>query len=865
MVEFAKEILLINIEEEMKQSYLGYAMSVIVGRALPDVRDGLKPVHRRVLFAMSELGNHWNRPYKKSARVVGDVIGKYHPHGDTAVYDTIVRMAQPFSLRYMLVDGQGNFGSVDGDSPAAMRYTEVRMSRIAHEMLADLDKETVDFNPNYDESESEPAVLPARIPNLLINGSAGIAVGMATNIPPHNLGEVINACVALIDDPELDIPDIMTHLPGPDFPTAAFINGARGVYDAYHTGRGRIYMRAKNHVEIDEKRAGKQSIIVTELPYQVNKARLIEKIAELVKDKKLEGITELRDESDKDGMRMVIELRRGEMSEVVLNNLYQHTQLQSVFGINMVALVEGQPRLLNVKEILELFLRHRREVVTRRTLYEVRKARERAHILEGLAVALTNIDPIINLIKTSTDPAAAKLGLTQQIWPPGGAGEMLAKANVAASRPNGLGSEFGLGEQGYRFSEAQAQAILDLRLQRLTGLEQEKIISEFKNLLIFIGNLIEILSHPERLMRVIRDELLQIREQYADARRTEILASHTDLRLEDLINVEDMVVTLSHTGYVKSQPISLYQAQKRGGKGKSITSMKDEDFVDRLFVVSTHDTILCFSSLGKVYWMKVYELPQASRAARGRPIVNLLPLEEGERINTILPVREFEADKYVLMATVGGIVKKTPLVDFSRPRARGIIALDLRADDHLVAVDITDGSKDVMLFTSAGKVLRFHERATRAMGRTACGVRGIRMRPDQHLISLIIAEAGGTVLTATEKGYGKRTEIDAYPVKSRGGQGVISIQSSARNGPVVAAVLVNDDDEIMLITNAGTLVRTRVNEVSLTGRNTQGVRLISLTPPEKLVGVQCIVDAERGVAEELEKSQPKEGNPDQSE
>ena len=843
MASFAKEILPINIEEEMKQSYLDYAMSVIVGRALPDVRDGLKPVHRRVLFAMSELGNDWNKPYKKSARVVGDVIGKYHPHGDTAVYDTIVRMAQPFSLRYMLVDGQGNFGSVDGDSPAAMRYTEVRMARIAHEMLADLDKETVNFVPNYDESEREPSVLPARIPNLLINGSAGIAVGMATNIPPHNITEVINACVALIDDPTLTIPALMTHLPGPDFPTAAFINGASGIAEAYHTGRGRIHVRGRTHIETDEAR-GKQTIIVTELPYQVNKARLLEKIAELVKDKKLEGITELRDESDKDGMRMVIELRRGEMAEVMLNNLYQHTQLQVVFGINMVALVDGQPRLLNLKEILELFIRHRCEVVTRRTIYDLRKARERAHILEGQAVALANIDPIIELIKTSPDPATAKLALTARVWAPGSVAEMLERAGITASRPADLAPELGLGPDGYRLSEVQAQAILDLRLQRLTGLEQNKIITEYNEIIAVINDLLDILAHPERLMSVIRDELMAIREQYADARRTEILFDHSDLSREDLITVEDMVVTLSHAGYVKSQPVSHYRAQKRGGKGKAVASVKDEDFIDKLFVASTHDTILCFSSRGKVYWMKVYELPQAGRIARGRPIINLLPLEEGERINAILPVHEFEPDKYIFMATASGTVKKTSLEEFSRPRSNGIIAVDLREDDQLVGVAITNGSQDIMLFTSAGKVIRFNEKdEVRPMGRTACGVRGIRLGAGQRVISLIIAESG-TVLTATERGYGKRTPVNDYPLQGRGGQGVISIQTSPRNGQVVGAVLVNDEDEIMLITDLGTLVRTRVNEVSVMGRNTQGVKLISLSDDEKLVAIECLIEAD---------------------
>ena len=844
MVDFAKEVLPINIEEEMKQSYLDYAMSVIVGRALPDVRDGLKPVHRRVLFAMQELGTDWNKPYKKSARVVGDVIGKYHPHGDTAVYDTIVRMAQPFSLRYMLVDGQGNFGSVDGDSPAAMRYTEVRMSRIAHEMLADLDKETVDFVPNYDESEREPAVLPARIPNLLINGSSGIAVGMATNIPPHNLIEVVNACLALIDNPNMDIPALMKYIPGPDFPTAAIINGARGIHEAYHTGRGRIYVRARTEIEIDEHRGGKQSIIVTELPYQVNKARLMEKIAELVKEKRVEGITELRDESDKDGMRMVIELRRGEVAEVVINNLYQHTAMQSVFGINLVALVEGEPRLLNLKQIIEQFVRHRSEVVTRRTIFELRKARERGHILEGLAVAIANIDAVITLIKSSPDPAAAKVGLTQTVWTSGAVVEMLSRAGVAAARPIDLPPGVGLSAEGYRLSETQAQAILDLRLHRLTGLEQEKIISEFNGIIDTVNNLLDILARTERLMQVIRDELIQIREQYGDARRTEIISDQSDLRTEDLITVEDMVVTLSHAGYAKAQPLSLYSAQRRGGKGKQVTSVRDEDFVEKLFVASSHDTILCFSSRGKAYWLKVYGLPQAGRAALGKPIVNLLPLEEGERINAILPVHEFLPNQYIVMVTASGTVKKTALTEFGRQRSSGIIAVDLRADDQLVGVAITDGAKDIMLFTSAGKVIRFHEDEVRAMGRTACGVRGIRLAPGQRVISLIIA-APGMVLTATENGYGKRTPIEEYPLQGRGGQGVISIQTSERNGQVVSAALVGEEDELMLVTNGGTLVRTRIKEISSVGRNTQGVKLISLSEGEKLVAAERILDTEQ--------------------
>jgi DNA gyrase subunit A len=839
MAEFAKEVVPVNLEDEMKQSYLDYAMSVIIGRALPDVRDGLKPVHRRVLFAMSELGNDWNKAYKKSARVVGDVIGKYHPHGDTAVYDTIVRMAQPFSLRYLLVDGQGNFGSVDGDSPAAMRYTEVRMSRIAHELLADIDKETVDFVPNYDESEREPGVFPTRIPNLLVNGSAGIAVGMATNIPPHNLTEVVDACVALIDCPAISIDELMQHIPGPDFPTAAIINGASGIREAYHTGRGRIYVRARTHVETDEARGGRQSIIVTELPYQVNKARLLEKIAELVKDKKIEGITELRDESDKDGMRMVIELRRGEVAEVVLNNLFQHTQLQNVFGINVVALVDGQPRILNLKQILEAFIRHRREVVTRRTVFDLRKARERAHILEGLAVALANIDEIIALIKASAGPAEAKAALVARPWTPGLVTAMLERAGAESSRPEGLAAEYGLREDGYHLSEAQAQAILDLRLHRLTSLEQDKIFGEYKDILQTIDALIRILSSPERLMEVIREELVAVREQYGDKRRTQILNDHLNLSLEDLISEEDVVVTLSHAGYAKCQPIDMYTAQKRGGRGKAATTMKEEDFIDKLFIANTHDTLLCFSSRGKAYWLKVYELPQASRTARGKPIVNLLPLEEGERINAVLPVREFPEDRYVFMATASGTVKKTPLSDFSRPRTSGIIAVDLREDDHLVNVAITDGRRDVMLITNAGKAIRFREEEVRAMGRTAAGVRGIRLAKGQRVIALIIVGAG-TVLTATQHGYGKRTAIDDYPTHGRGGQGVICIQTTERNGTVVGAVLVQEDDEVMLISDTGTLVRTRATGISVLGRNTQGVKLINLGKGETLVGLDKI-------------------------
>ena len=840
MADFAKEILTVNLEDEMKQSYLDYAMSVIVGRALPDARDGLKPVHRRALYAMYEQSNDWNKPYKKSARLVGDIMGKYHPHGDSAIYDTIVRMAQPFSLRYMLVDGQGNFGSVDGDSPAAMRYTEIRMARIAHELLADIDKETVDFVPNYDENEKEPTVLPTRVPNLLINGSAGIAVGMATNIPPHNLTEIINACLALIENPAIDVAGLMQHVPGPDFPTAAIINGVRGIHEAYHTGRGRIHVRARSHIEGEESK-GRQTIVVTELPYQVNKARLLEKIAELVKDKKIEGISGLRDESDKDGMRMVIDLKRGEVAEVVLNNLYQHTQLQTVFGINMVALVDGRPRLLNLKECLEAFIRHRRDVVTRRTVFELRKARQRAHVLEGLAVALANIDEVIALIKGSANRIEARQALMDRLWEPGVVTAMLDRAGAGASRPEDLEDYFGLHEDGYRLSDAQTQAILDLRLHQLTGLEQDKIVAEYKDLLEEIHKLLEILSNPDRLMAVIRGELEGLREQFGDKRRTEILTDHLDLTLEDLITEEDVVVTLSHAGYAKSQPLSDYRAQRRGGRGKSATDIREEDFIDKLFIASTHDTILCFSSRGKVYWLKVYELPQAGRGARGKPIVNLLPLEAGERINAILPIREFSEDHYIFMATAQGTVKKTSLPEFSRPRASGIIGLGLNEDDYLVNVAITDGSRDIMLFTDAGKVIRFAEKDVRPMGRTACGVRGIRLGSGQRVISMIIA-SDCPVLTATANGYGKRTLADDYPVYGRGGQGVIAIQVNERNGPVVGAVPADDADEVMLISNGGVLVRTRVNEISIMGRNTQGVRLISLTDGETLVGVERVID-----------------------
>ena len=843
MSEIALELDWIGIEDEMKQSYLDYAMSVIVGRALPDVRDGLKPVHRRVLYAMRELGNGWNSPYKKSARIVGDVIGKYHPHGDSAVYDTMVRMAQPFSMRYMMVDGQGNFGSVDGDPPAAMRYTEVRMAKIAHEMLADLEKETVDFIPNYDESETEPAVLPTKIPSLLVNGSSGIAVGMATNIPPHNLTEILNACVAMIDNPEVSTAELMQHVPGPDFPTGAIINGASGIREAYQTGRGRVHIRARAEVETNES-TGQQSIVVHELPYQVNKARLLEKIAELVKDKKIEGISALRDESDKDGMRMVVVLKRGEVPEVILNNLYQQTQLQTVFGINMVAIVDGQPRTLNLKAILDAFVRHRREVVTRRSIYELRKARERAHILEGLATALANIDEVIELIKASPSPAEAKASLLAKGWASEMILEMLGAAGAEASRPEDLPENYGLVDNKYHLSPNQAQAILDMRLHRLTGLEQDKILQEYREVIDQIAELLSILGDPDKLMMVIRDELVAIIEEYGDERRTEILDAHVNLTLEDLINEEEMVVTLSHAGYAKTTQLDTYQAQRRGGKGKAATSMKDEDFVEHLFIANTHDTLLCFSSHGKVYWKKVYELPQGGRTARGKPIVNLLPLEEGERINAVLSIREFEADKYIFMATASGTVKKTPLVDYSRPRASGIIAVDLREDDYLVDVALTDGTSDVMLFSSTGKVIRFPESDVRSMGRVSRGVRGMRLNDAESIISLIIAQEEGAILTATEHGFGKRTDLAEYRVQGRGGQGIISIQTSERNGSVVGAVQVCEEDQIMLITNGGTLVRTPVKHVSLVGRNTQGVKLINLTKDEKLVGVERVLEEE---------------------
>ena len=848
MVDFAKEVVPVDIEEEMKQSYLDYAMSVIVGRALPDVRDGLKPVHRRVLHAMRELGNDWNKPYKKSARVVGDTIGKYHPHGEGAVYDALVRMAQPFSMRVMLIDGQGNFGSVDGDPPAAMRYTEVRKAKVAHELLADIDKETVDFVPNYDGSEVEPSVFPTRFPNLLVNGSSGIAVGMATNIPPHNLAEVVDVCVALIDAPELGVDEIMEIMPGPDFPTAGIINGAAGIHEAYRTGRGRIYVRARAGVEAVEGGVHER-IVVRELPYQVNKARLLEKIAELVKEKRIEGISALRDESDKDGMRVVVELRRGENAEVMLNNLYQLTSMETVFGINLVALVDGQPRLLGIRQMIEAFVRHRREVVTRRTIFELRKARERAHVLEGLAVALANIDPVIELIRTSANPAEARERLQERVWAPGSVRDMLDRAGADTSKPDDLPEGFGLGEDGYRMSEAQAQAILDLRLHRLTGLEQEKIIDEFDGLLDRIRGLLEILVNPDRLREVVREELLEVKEQFADARRTEIELHREGMDILHLIKPQDVVVTMSHQGYVKWQPLGDYSAQRRGGRGKTAATTKEEDFVERLFVANTHDTVLFFSSRGKVYWVPVYKLPQATRTARGRPLVNVLPLDEGERISAVLPMREVDQDGFVLMVTSLGIVKKTQCADFSRPRSTGLIAVDLLDDDHLVGVAVTDGGCDVMLAASDGKLIRFPESDVRAMGRNARGVRGMRLGRGARVISLMIAPEG-LVLTATENGYGKCTPAAEYRQQGRMGQGIISIRTSGRNGAVIGAQLVEENDEIMLITDGGKLVRTRVNEVRVLGRNTQGVKLISLAAGERLVGLERIADDQEEIDED---------------
>ncbi|WP_199100068.1 DNA gyrase subunit A [Dyella sp. ASV21] len=845
MAELAKEVIRVNIEDEMRQSYLDYAMSVIVGRALPDVRDGLKPVHRRVLFAMNELGNAWNKPYKKSARVVGDVIGKYHPHGDSSVYDAIVRMAQPFSLRYMLVDGQGNFGSVDGDNAAAMRYTEVRMSRLTQELLADIDKDTVDFGPNYDESEHEPLVLPTRVPNLLINGSAGIAVGMATNVPPHNLTEVVSATIALIDEPTLSIDDLMQYIPGPDFPTAGIINGSSGIIEAYRTGRGRILVRARTEIETESN--GRETIIVHELPYQVNKARLIEKIAELVKEKKLEGISELRDESDKDGMRMVIEIRRDSMADVVLNNLFQQTQLQVTFGINMVALLDGQPRLLNLKDILEAFIRHRREVVTRRTIFDLRKARARAHILEGLTVALANIDEMIELIRSSASPQEARERMVQRKWQPGMVATLLQAAGAEASRPEDMDPRDGLKAEGYQLSEVQAQEILAMRLHRLTGLEQEKLSDEYRQVLEVIRGLIEILEDPIRLLSVIREELEAVKEEFGDKRRTEIQHSQEDLNVLDLIASEDVVVTLSHTGYVKRQPASTYRAQRRGGKGRSASALKDEDFVEQLWVVNTHDTLLTFTSTGRVYWLNVYQMPESGPNARGKPMVNLLPLGEGEKVQAVLPVREYTEDRFVFFATKQGTVKKTPLTEFAFQLQKGKIAINLDEGDALVNVALTDGNSDVLLFASNGKTVRFDESEVRSMGRTATGVRGMKLAEGAEVVSLIVA-AEGDILTATERGYGKRTVLDEFPKKGRGTQGVIGIQCSDRNGALVAATQVTEAHEMMLISDQGTLVRTRVAEVSQLSRNTQGVTLIRLPADEKLVSVVCL-DAEAENAE----------------
>lgn len=842
---FAKETIPVSLEEEMRRSYLDYAMSVIVGRALPDVRDGLKPVHRRVLFAMHELSNDWNRPYKKSARIVGDVIGKYHPHGDIAVYDTIVRMAQDFSLRYPLIDGQGNFGSVDGDNAAAMRYTEIRMARIAHELLADIDKETIDFGPNYDGSEQEPLILPAKIPNLLINGAAGIAVGMATNIPPHNLSEVVSACLALLDNPELTIDDLIDIIPAPDFPTAGIIYGTAGVKEGYRTGRGRVIMRARVHFE-DIGRGERQAIIVDELPYQVNKARLLERIGELVRDKQIEGISDLRDESDKSGMRMVIELKRGEMPEVVLNHLYKMTQLQDSFGINMVALVDGQPRLLNIKQILEEFLRHRREVVTRRTIYELRKARERGHILEGLAVALSNVDEIIALIKASENPAVAKAALLARAWRSGLVEEMLSRVDPAQARPETLAEGLGLTADGYRLSETQAQAILDLRLQRLTGLEQDKIVGEYRDIMATILDLIDILARPERINQIIADELTAVRDQFGDARRSEIEPYGGDINIEDLITPQDMVVTISHGGYIKAQPVGDYQAQRRGGRGKQAAATKDDDFVETLFVANTHDYLLCFSSHGRCHWIKVYDLPQGGRQSRGKPMVNVLALAEGEKINAILPVKEFREDQYVFMCTAAGTVKKTPLVDFSRPRAAGIIAVNLDEGDKLIGVALTSGQDQVMLFSDAGKAVRFSESDVRAMGRTATGVRGMALGEGQQVISLLVANADEQmVLTASDGGYGKRTRVGEFRHTSRGTQGVIAMDLTDKTGlKLVAASLVEDSDDVMLITTGGVLIRTKAAEVRETGRSAQGVRLINLDEGEHLICLEKVAETD---------------------
>ncbi|MDQ2963539.1 MAG: DNA gyrase subunit A [Pseudomonadota bacterium] len=848
MEQFAKETLSVSLEAEMRHSYLDYAMSVIVGRALPDVRDGLKPVHRRVLFAMHEANNVWNRPYVKCARVVGDVLGKYHPHGDTATYEALVRMVQEFSLRYPLIDGQGNFGSVDGDAPAAYRYTECRLQKITAEMLADIDKETVDFAPNYDGKEREPTVLPTRIPNLLINGSSGIAVGMATNIPPHNLSEIVTACLALLDNAEITVDELIEYVPAPDFPTAGIIFGTEGVREGYRTGRGRVVIRARTHIE-DLERGNRQAIIVDEIPYQVNKATLLTRIGELVRDKKLDGIADLRDESDKSGMRVVIELRRGEVADIILNNLFKLTQLQDSFGMNMVALVDNQPRLLNLKQFLEHFLTHRREVVVRRTRYELTKARERGHVLEGLAVALSNVDEIIALIKAAPTPADAKTALMAKRWRSALVEDMLKRAAAEAARPEGLAPEFGwqadASPRGYNLSDAQAQAILELRLQRLTGLEQDKVTSEYKEVMEQIVDLLDILANPARVTTIVAAELKSIRDAFGDKRRSEIVAQGIDLSIEDLIAPEDMVVTLSHGGYMKAQPVAEYRAQRRGGRGKQATGTKEDDFIDHLFIANTHDYILCFSNRGRVYWLKVYNVPQGGRIARGKPIVNLVPLLEHEKITAILPVKEFVDDQFVFMATAHGTVKKTPLSEFSRPRPSGIIAVDLDDGDFLVGAALTDGSHDVMLFSSGGKAVRFEETDVRPMGRGAHGVRGMLLEKGQRVISMLVAlDEEQSVLTATENGYGKRTPIVEYTRHGRGTKGMIAIQQSGRNGQVVAAALVHPDDEVMLISTGGVLIRTPVKAIREMGRSTQGVTLINLGEGEKLAGLERVVETE---------------------